>query len=90
MECLALSPAKAQLSIKLNSRRLAVAIARSLRPEMDHPAGSKTQVKVRVELRQLELTFLARDTNALRATMNSYLRMLAACLKVADAIEKIT
>jgi len=90
MECLNLSSARAHLSIKLNSRRLAVSIAKSLRPEMDHPAGSKTQVKVRVELRQLELTFLARDTNALRATMNSYLRMLSACLEVADAIEKIT
>jgi len=83
-------PASAKLSIQVNSRRLADAIAKSLTPEIDHPAGSKSRVRVRVELRRLELTFLARDATALRATMNSYLRMIAACLNVTEAIENIT
>ena len=83
-------PATAKLSIQINSRRLAAAIARSLSPEIDHPAGSKAQVRVRVEQRRLELTFLARDATALRATMNSYLRMIAACLKVTEAVENLT
>jgi tRNA threonylcarbamoyladenosine modification (KEOPS) complex Pcc1 subunit len=83
-------PASAKLSIPLNSRRLAAAIAKSLNPELDHPAGSKSRVRVRVDQRNLELTFLARDATALRATMNSYLRMIGACLKVTEAIENTT
>jgi tRNA threonylcarbamoyladenosine modification (KEOPS) complex Pcc1 subunit len=83
-------PAHAKLSIQITSRRLADAIAKSLSPEIDHPAGSKARVYVRVEQRKLELTFLARDASALRATMNSYLRMIGACLKVTEAIENIT
>jgi len=83
-------PATAKLSIKLNSRRLAASIAKSLSPETSHPAGSKSRVRVRVEQKKLELTFLARDAIALRAIMNSYLRMIRACLKVTEAIENIT
>jgi len=84
------SPARADLSIRVGSRRLAEAIASSLSPEVNHPAGSKARVSVRVKQRNLELTFLARDSTALRATMNSYLRMVAACLKVTDALESIS
>jgi tRNA threonylcarbamoyladenosine modification (KEOPS) complex Pcc1 subunit len=78
--------ASAKLSIQLNSRRLADSIAKSLSPEVNQ-AGSKSRVRVRVEQRKLELTFLARDSTALRATMNSYLRMIGACLKVTEEIE---
>ncbi len=82
--------ATAKLSIQLNSRRLADSIAKSLSPEINHPAGSKSRVHVHVEKRKLELTFLAKDATALRATMNSYLRMIGACLKVTEAIENTT
>jgi tRNA threonylcarbamoyladenosine modification (KEOPS) complex Pcc1 subunit len=80
-------PASAKLSIQINSRRLADAIAKSLSPEIDHPAGAKARVRVQVKEKRLELIFLARDTTALRATMNSYIRMIGACLKVTEAIE---
>jgi tRNA threonylcarbamoyladenosine modification (KEOPS) complex Pcc1 subunit len=80
-------PAHAKLSVHVRSRRLADAIARSLRPEVDHPVGSKARVAIRVDQKILELKFLAKDTTALRAVMNSYLRIISACLKVTEAIE---
>jgi tRNA threonylcarbamoyladenosine modification (KEOPS) complex Pcc1 subunit len=80
-------PVHAKLSVQVRSRRVADAIARSLRPEVDHPAGWKARVTVRVDQKILELKFLARDTTALRAVMNSYLRIISACLKVTEAIE---
>ena len=80
-------PTRAKLSVRVKSRRLANAIARSLVPEVDHPAGSKARVSISVNQRTLELNFLARDATALRAVMNSYLRMIGACLKVSDIIE---
>jgi tRNA threonylcarbamoyladenosine modification (KEOPS) complex Pcc1 subunit len=83
-------PASAKLDVQTKSRRLADAIAKSLSPEIDHPAGSKAHVRVKVERRKLKLTFQARDATALRAVMNSYLRMIGACLKVTDAIDNPT
>ena len=79
--------ARARLTVKTQSHRLANAIAKSLGPEVDHPAGSKARVSVRVDERTLELRFLARDATSLRAVMNSYLRMIGACLRVTKAIE---
>ena len=81
-------PARAKLSVQVKSRRLADAIAKSLGPEVDHPSGSKAHVSIKLNQRTLELKFLARDSSALRAVMNSYLRMISACLKVAEAIER--
>jgi len=82
--------ATAKLSIMLNSRRVAASIARSLSPETNHSAGSKSRVRISVGQKKLELTFIARDATALRAIMNSYLRMIRACLRVTEAIENIT
>jgi len=82
-------PATGKLVIQVSSPRLANAIASSLSPEIDHPAASKARVNVRVVRRKLELTFHARDATALRAIMNSYLRMIGACLKVTEAVENI-
>lgn len=79
--------AHAKLSVQVRSRRLAGAIARSLRPEVDHPAGWKARVTIRVDQKTLELKFVARDTTALRAVMNSYLRIISACLNVTEGIE---
>ena len=80
-------PAHGKLSVEIKSRRLADAIAESLGPEANHPAGSKARVSIGVDQRTLELKFLARDAAALRAVMNSYLRMIGACMKVTEAIE---
>jgi len=82
--------ASAKLNVQTKSRRLADAIAKSLSPEIDHPSGSTAHVRVKVEQRKLELTFQAKDATALRAVMNSYLRMIGACLKVTEAIENPT
>jgi len=78
--------ARAEVSISFKSRRLADSIAKSLSPEANHPAGTKSRVRVRVQQRRLDITFLARDVTALRATMNSYLRIITASLRVTEAL----
>ena len=79
-------PAQARLRVRTRSRRLANAIAESLVPEAHHPAGSKAHVSVRVDERTLEVKIVAGDVTSLRAVMNSYLRMIGACLRVTNAI----
>ncbi|MFB0567853.1 MAG: KEOPS complex subunit Pcc1 [Candidatus Bathyarchaeia archaeon] len=46
-------------------------------PETEKPLTSRSRVQVRGEGKVLTLVFEARDTSALRAVTNSYLRWIA-------------
>ena len=48
-----------------------------LRPETDKTLTSRSRVQIRGEGEALTLIFEARDTSALRAVTNSYLRWIA-------------
>jgi len=65
---------------------MADSIAKSLGPELSYPAGSKAGARLKIKRNNLELTFQARDTTALRAIMNSYLRMMKACIAVTEDV----
>jgi tRNA threonylcarbamoyladenosine modification (KEOPS) complex Pcc1 subunit len=78
--------ARARLLLNLKSHRMADSIAKSLEPELSHPAGSKARAHMKIKRNNLELRFQARDTTALRAIMNSYLRMIKACISVTETI----
>jgi tRNA threonylcarbamoyladenosine modification (KEOPS) complex Pcc1 subunit len=82
---------RARLLLNLRSRRMADSIAKSLEPELIHPAGAKAKARARMKINRnsLELVFQARDTTALRAIMNSYLRMIGACIRVTETISKL-
>ena len=78
--------ARARLLLNLKSHRMADSIAKSLEPELSHPAASKARAHMKIKRNNLELKFQARDTTALRAIMNSYLRMIKACISVTENI----
>ena len=59
-------PSKTQLDIVL----------KALKPETEKPLTSRSRVQVRGKGRVLTLIFEARDTSALRAVTNSYLRWI--------------
>lgn len=80
---------RARLLLNLRSRRMADSIAKSLEPELIHPAGAKARARMKINRNSLELMFQARDTTALRAIMNSYLRMIGACIRVTETISKL-
>ncbi|MDH5783016.1 MAG: KEOPS complex subunit Pcc1 [Candidatus Bathyarchaeota archaeon] len=50
---------------------------KALMPETEKPLTSRSRVQVRGEGKVLTLVFEARDTSALRAVTNSYLRWIA-------------
>jgi tRNA threonylcarbamoyladenosine modification (KEOPS) complex Pcc1 subunit len=78
--------AYAILRITLKSKRQINALYSALKPELMHPAGKKAQATILTRGRTLKLVFQAKDSSTLRAIFSSYLRMLAASLKVSDAL----
>jgi tRNA threonylcarbamoyladenosine modification (KEOPS) complex Pcc1 subunit len=81
--------ASAKLLLNFRSHRMANSIAKSLEPELSHPAGSKARARMRISRNELEVRFQARDTTALRAIINSYLRMIGACIRVTETISEL-
>jgi tRNA threonylcarbamoyladenosine modification (KEOPS) complex Pcc1 subunit len=77
---------RAKLYVQLKTRRMANSIARSLEPELGHPAGAKATVSMKAKARCIVLKFHARNNTALRAIMTSYLRMIGVCMRVTEEI----
>jgi len=67
---------KAQALIRLNfpSERDVKIALQALQPETKTAPAARSKVQVRGEGRNLILSFEAKDTSALRAAINSYLR----------------
>lgn len=79
---------KAQATVRLNfsSEKQLQAVLQALKPETETPSSSRSKVAMTSENQSLILEFSAKDTSALRASMNSYLRLVA----VAMSLEKFS
>jgi tRNA threonylcarbamoyladenosine modification (KEOPS) complex Pcc1 subunit len=79
---------KAQAVIRLNisSEKSLNVVLGSLKPETETSSTSRSKVDIKTEGQTLILDFRATDTSALRAAMNSYLRLIG----VAMNIQKLT
>lgn len=81
--------AQATVRVHFRTRQQMNAIAAALGPELHHPASEKAGARILARGRKLNLRFAARDSTALRAIMNSYLRMLAASLNVSYSLTQL-
>jgi tRNA threonylcarbamoyladenosine modification (KEOPS) complex Pcc1 subunit len=79
---------KAQAVIRLNfsSDKSLNVVLGALKPETETSSTSRSNVDMNTEGQMLILDFRATDTSALRAAMNSYLRLIG----VAMNIQKLT
>ena len=79
---------KAQAIIRLNfsSEKQLKVVLGALKPETDTSSTSRSKVNLKTEDQTLILDFRATDTSALRAAMNSYLRLIG----VAMSLQKFT
>lgn len=81
--------AKASLKIGFQSERELNAILDSLRPELQHPAGEKATARISTRGNSLIVHFEANNSTSLRAIFSSYLRLLAASIRVCDSLIKL-
>lgn len=79
---------KAQAVVRLNfsSEKQLQAVLQALKPETETSSTSRSEVHLKTDNQSLILEFRATDTSALRAAMNSYLRLIG----VAMNLQKLT
>ena len=81
---------KAQAVIRLNfsSEKQLKVVLGALRPETETSATPRSKVHMKTEDQSLILEFMARDTSALRASMNSYLRLIGVAMNLQKFTEE--
>ncbi len=79
---------KAQAVVRLEflSEKQLKVVLESLKPETETSSTNRSKVNMKSENQSLILVFNAKDTSALRASMNSYLRLIG----VAINLQKLT
>ena len=81
---------KTQAIIRLNfsSEKQLKVVLDALKPETQTPSTRRSKVHMKSEGNSLTLDFRARDTSALRAAINSYLRQTSMVINVLKSIEE--
>jgi tRNA threonylcarbamoyladenosine modification (KEOPS) complex Pcc1 subunit len=81
---------KAQAVIRLNfsSEKQLKTVLEALKPETETSTTSRSKVDLKAEGHSLVLEFKATDTSALRAALNSYLRLIGVAMNLQKLTEK--
>ncbi|MEJ2271713.1 MAG: KEOPS complex subunit Pcc1 [Candidatus Bathyarchaeota archaeon] len=74
--------AKAVVRIDFSSKKALKVVLDSLRPETEISSTKRSEIQMRAEKQCLILEFRAKDTSALRASMNSYLRLIGVAMNL--------
>jgi tRNA threonylcarbamoyladenosine modification (KEOPS) complex Pcc1 subunit len=78
---------QAIVCLSFSSEKQIKVVLEALKPETKTPATRRSKVQIKSEGNKLTLNFKAKDTSALRAAINSYLRqvnMLVDLLKLVE------
>ncbi len=79
--------ANATVNMKMPSERHAELIAKSLEPEINDQHAARSMLGLERDGSFLVLKTRARDTTALRASLNTYLRWVDSTLRVLEILE---
>jgi tRNA threonylcarbamoyladenosine modification (KEOPS) complex Pcc1 subunit len=82
---------KAQAIIRLNfsSEKKLKVVLEALKPETKTSSTRRSKVQMKGEGNSLTLNFKARDTSALRAAVNSYLRWILLTKTVLESVSEL-
>lgn len=80
--------AKAVVRLKFPSKRHLEIFAKALEPEVKKPATTRSKANIEKREKSLVLMVEARDTVALRATLNAYLRWINSVANVLEVLKK--
>ena len=80
--------ARATVSFKLTPEKKLRAIFRALEPEVKDSPGARSEASLEKDGNLLVLKIKAKDSVALRAALNAYLRWINSMLKVFQTLEK--
>jgi KEOPS complex subunit Pcc1 len=80
--------AKAVVRLKFPSEKHLEIVSEALEPEIKKPATVRSRANLEKKGAYLLLTVEARDTVALRAALNAYLRWVNSMMNVLEVLEK--
>ena len=72
--------AKAVVRLNFSSDKQLQVVLQALKPETETSTTSRSKVQMTADGNTLVLDFMAKDTSALRAAMNSYLRLIGVAM----------
>ena len=81
--------ARAVLRLRFPSKRISEIVYRALLVEVEKPATPRSKANLEIEGNLLILNIKARDTVALRATLNAYLRWISSCIELLQTMERL-
>ena len=79
--------AEAAVKFEFESERVLETVYNALKPETVSAPTKRSKAHIKVDGKTLTLRFEARDTTALRAALNSYLRWIRLIVEVLDFLE---
>lgn len=79
--------AKAKLIINIKKKKASI-ILKSLIPEIKNPPTNRSKINLLIRDKKLLMNIKAKDMNALRAALNSYLRWINMIIETLGVIEK--
>lgn len=82
--------ARATVHLQFSSEKRLVALVNALTPEINRQISSRSEVMLKRDFQVLVLDVEARDTVALRATLNAYLRWINSTVNVLETIENVS
>jgi tRNA threonylcarbamoyladenosine modification (KEOPS) complex Pcc1 subunit len=80
--------AQAVIRLKFSSEKQLNVVLGALKPETETSSTSRSKVNMKIEGQTLILDFRATDTSALRAAMNSYLRLIGVAMNLQKFTEE--
>jgi tRNA threonylcarbamoyladenosine modification (KEOPS) complex Pcc1 subunit len=80
--------ARATVRLQFSSEKRLAALASALTPEINRQITTRSKATLTRDSEFLVLNVEARDTVALRATLNAYLRWINSTVNVLEAVEK--
>jgi tRNA threonylcarbamoyladenosine modification (KEOPS) complex Pcc1 subunit len=78
--------AKAVVKLKFPSKKHLEIFAKALEPEVKKPATTRSKANIKKNEKFLVLTVEARDTVALRAMLNAYLRWINSIMSIIEVL----
>jgi KEOPS complex subunit Pcc1 len=79
--------AKANVCLKFTSQKQLTTLLYALKPEAEAPPTRRAKIKLENDGLSLLLTVEAKDTVALRATLNAYLRWINSTLNIIEVVK---
>ncbi len=81
---------QAVIRLSFQSERHLKTVLRALKPETRRSPTSRSRTKVKEEDGNLIVSFEAKDTSALRASINAYLRWISLTQKILESVDDIS